>query len=89
MNRNKLWSRASDLTLDKPDLYVVARFLDIIYRKGMMKKTNLHMLVGLNYPRFLEYLQWLEAHDLVKRILDDEHSEVLGHQEALRLITTS
>ncbi|MEM2941130.1 MAG: hypothetical protein QW304_06245 [Thermoproteota archaeon] len=44
--------------MGKPDLYVVARFLDVLYTNGNpMKKTNLQMLVGLNYPRFMEYLE--------------------------------
>jgi len=46
--------------LDKPDLYVVARFLDILYEEGSpMKRTNIQMRLGVNYPRFTEYLEWL------------------------------
>jgi predicted transcriptional regulator len=59
--------------LEKPDLYVVARFLDIMYRNGpAMKKTNIQMLLGLNYPRFIEYLEWLEKHNLVSENLDQD-----------------
>jgi predicted transcriptional regulator len=58
--------------LEKPDLYVVARFLDLIYSKGpAMKKTNIQMLLGLNYPRFIEYLDWMLAHNLVVESLVD------------------
>ena len=32
-----------------------------------MKKTNLQMKVGLNYPRFMEYLEWMVSHGLVLR----------------------
>ncbi|MBO3839880.1 MAG: hypothetical protein QXN75_01575 [Thermoproteota archaeon] len=39
--------------MEKPDLYVVARFLDILYSNGNpIGKTCLQMLVSLNYPRF-------------------------------------
>ena len=62
--------------LEKPDLYVVARFLDIMYRNGSgMKKTNIQMLLGINYPRFMEYLEWLLKHDLVSESLDEEKAE--------------
>jgi predicted transcriptional regulator len=62
--------------LEKPDLYVVARFLDIMYRNGpAMKKTNIQMLLGVNYPRFIEYLNWLMKHDLVSETIDEEKAE--------------
>lgn len=64
------------LGLEKPDLYVVARFLDIMYRNGSsMKKTNIQMLLGVNYPRFIEYLEWLTKHGLVAGGLDEEKTE--------------
>jgi predicted transcriptional regulator len=62
--------------LEKPDLYVVARFLDIMYRNGSaMKKTNIQMLLGVNYPRFIEYLDWLLEHELVAEKIDEEKVE--------------
>jgi predicted transcriptional regulator len=61
--------------LDKPDLYVVARFLDILYRSGSpLKKTNIQISLGVNYPRFTEYLQWLVSHQLVMEVIDDDES---------------
>ena len=54
--------------MERPDLYVLARFLDILYENGQpMKKTNLQMRVGLNYPRFMEYLGWLATHGFVQQ----------------------
>ena len=62
--------------LEKPDLYVVARFLDVMFKNGSgMKKTNIQMLLGVNYPRFVQYLEWLLAHDLVSASIDDEGVE--------------
>jgi predicted transcriptional regulator len=62
--------------MEKPDLYVVARFLDIMYRNGSgMKKTNIQMLLGVNYPRFMEYLDWLLKHGLVEESVDEEKNE--------------
>ena len=53
--------------MERPDLYVLARFLDSLYENGQpMKKTNLQMRVGLNYPRFMEYLEWMTSHGLVQ-----------------------
>lgn len=54
----------------------MARFLDIMYRNGSgMKKTNIQMLLGVNYPRFVEYLEWLSNHQLVVETTDDEKAE--------------
>jgi predicted transcriptional regulator len=62
--------------MEKPDLYVVARFLDIMFSNGSsMKKTNIQMLLGVNYPRFMEYLEWLLKHELVAASLDEERAE--------------
>lgn len=60
--------------MEKPDLYLVARFLDIMYKNGGsgMKKTNIQMLFGVRYPRFMEYLEWLLQHGLVAQSIDDE-----------------
>lgn len=60
----------------KPDLYVVARFLDVLSRnRAGLKKTPLQMSVRLNYQTFLNYLEWLEKHELVKVAVDDEGNE--------------
>ena len=62
--------------MEKPDLYVVARFLDIMYRNGpALKKTNIQMLLGLNYGRFIEYLDWLLKRQLVAETTDEEEGE--------------
>jgi predicted transcriptional regulator len=59
--------------LEKPDLYVLARFLDIMHRNGSaMKRTNIQMLLGLNYPRFTEYLDWMLKHQLLIEVSDEE-----------------
>jgi predicted transcriptional regulator len=59
--------------LEKPDLYIVGRFLDILYRNGSpMKKTNIQMSLRLTYPRFKEYLVWMLEHQLVSEIQDEE-----------------
>jgi predicted transcriptional regulator len=60
----------------KPDLYVVARFLDVLWWDTVgMKKTPLQMSVGLNYQTFLKYLDWLEKHELIKITADDDGNE--------------
>ncbi|MBI2937157.1 MAG: hypothetical protein HYY22_03030 [Thaumarchaeota archaeon] len=62
--------------MDKPDLYVVARFLEILYNAGTpMKRTNIQMLLGLRYPRFTEYLDWLVEHQLVDKTPDNDNVE--------------
>ncbi len=60
----------------KPDLYVVARFLDTLWwGTSGMKKTHLQMSVGLNYQTFLKYLEWMEQHGMVKIQADNDGSE--------------
>ena len=55
---------------------MVARFLDIMYRNGhALKKTNIQMLLGLNYGRFVEYLEWLLKRQLVAEKVDEEEGE--------------
>jgi predicted transcriptional regulator len=44
-----------------------------MYNNGSaMKKTNIQMLLGINYPRFLEYLEWLLERELVAEKLDED-----------------
>jgi predicted transcriptional regulator len=59
----------------KPDLYVVARFVEALYRGGPMKKTNLQMSTRLNYGTFSRYLKWFIEHDLVKMVESEEGGE--------------
>ena len=55
---------------------MVARFLDVMFKNGSgMKKTNIQMLLGVNYPRFIQYLEWLLDHGLVTSIVDEEAVE--------------
>jgi len=62
--------------VERPDLYVLARFLDALYETGRpMKKTNLQMRVGLNYPRFVEYLDWLNSNGLLQKT-EEEGADV-------------
>ena len=55
---------------------MVARFLDIMYRNGpALKKTNIQMLLGINYGRFIEYLDWLLKRKLVAERVDEVEGE--------------
>ena len=59
--------------LERPDLYVLARFLDILYESGQpMKKTNLQMRTGLNYVRFSEYFDWMISHGFLQKKVEDD-----------------
>jgi predicted transcriptional regulator len=52
--------------LDRPDLYVVARFLERLWRDGRPhRKTDLQLAVRLNYTVYRKYLDWLVAKELV------------------------
>jgi predicted transcriptional regulator len=77
----------------KPDLYVVARFLDVLWwNQNGIKKTRLQMAVGLNYQTFIKYLRWLKDHELIKIVLDGEGNERIilsenGRESYRRLVT--
>lgn len=53
--------------MDRPDLYVVARFLERLWRdERPHRKTDLQMAVRLNYNVYKKYLDWLVAKGLVE-----------------------
>ncbi len=50
--------------------------MEILYNAGTpMKRTNIQMLLGLRYPRFTEYLDWLVEHQLVDKTPDNDNVE--------------
>jgi predicted transcriptional regulator len=67
-----------DKVMEKPDLYVVARFLERLWKEGReFKKTELQMAVGLNYTIYIKYLRWLEEKGLIKRVaIDAKHDRI-------------
>jgi len=51
---------------DRPDLYVVARLLERLWREnGPMVKTRLQVAANVNYDVFSKYLSWMLAKGLV------------------------
>ena len=62
--------------LDRPDLYVVARFLERLWRDPRPhRKTDLQLAVRLNYNVYKKYLEWLLEKQLVALSLDPEGAE--------------
>ncbi len=46
--------------LERPDLYVVARLLERLWREdGPMLKTRLRIAANVNYDLFSRYLAWM------------------------------
>ncbi len=57
----------------RPDLYVVARLLDQLWRSdGPMLKTRLQLAAGVNYDILVRYLLWMQERGLVS-LVNDEH----------------
>ena len=51
---------------DRPDLYVVARLLERLWREdGPMVKTRLQVAANVNYDVFSRYLEWMVGRGLV------------------------
>jgi len=62
--------------IKKPDLYVIARFLERLWTADRpIKKTRLQMAVGLNYGTFKRYLNWMMDRGLVTSSMEDDGSE--------------
>jgi predicted transcriptional regulator len=65
-----------EIGIRRPDIYVVARFLEKLWRAGKpVKKTRLQMAVGLNYGTFKKYLEWMRDRDLIAISSDGDGSE--------------
>ncbi len=64
--------------LDRPDLYVVARLLERLWREDEpMLKTRLQIAANVNYDVFTRYLEWMCARDLaVLENSEDGHERV-------------
>lgn len=63
----------------RPDLYVVARFLEKLKVEGGSKrKTELQMAVGLNYNVYSRYLEWLERKGLIVMREEEEKYKVIA-----------
>ncbi len=62
--------------MDRPDLYVVARLLEHLWRQDEpMLKTRLQVAANVNYDVFTRYLEWMRA-----RGLADLEGSVDGHE---------
>ncbi|MFQ5910288.1 MAG: winged helix-turn-helix domain-containing protein [Thermoplasmata archaeon] len=62
--------------MQRPDPYVVCRFLERLWREGdAMLKTHLQRGVRLNYDLFVKYLEWMLAKGLVRLEHFDEGTE--------------
>ena len=52
--------------MDKPDVYIVARILERLWRENEpMLKTRLQVAANVNYDIFSRYLSWMIARGLV------------------------
>jgi predicted transcriptional regulator len=50
----------------RPDLYVVARFLEHLWRaEAPMGKTRLQVAANVNFDVFSRYLEWMRAKGLI------------------------
>ena len=57
------------LPAERPDLYVLARVIEVLKEKGPSKRTALSTASGLAYNRFVKYIAWMEERGFVE--IDD------------------
>ena len=64
--------------LERPDLYVVARVLERLWREERpMLKTRLQVASKVNYDVFRRYVSWMDERGLVQVAeSDDGHSRI-------------
>lgn len=63
--------------LERPDLRVVLRILEALWRRGEpTRRTRLQQASGTNYTQFVRYLDHLTERGLVT-VADGEHGESL------------
>ena len=68
--------------IDMVSWQVVERILLVFYENGSLKKSQIAMKSGLNYPTCMRYLRWLnEKMDFVKFELDSQDKQI----ESIRL----
>jgi predicted transcriptional regulator len=68
--------------MDKPDLYVVARILERLWRENApILKTRLQVAARVNYDVFTRYIDWMSEKGLVR------YEDCSGWHEAIRLTT--
>jgi predicted transcriptional regulator len=78
--------------LERPDLYVVARFLERLWRENEpMLKTRLQVACNVNYDVFRKYISWMSERDLVRmENCPDGHERVVltqkGHEAYRRMV---
>jgi len=64
--------------MDRPDLYVMARILERLWRDpSPMLKTRLQVAIGTNYDVFSRYLDWMCERGLTSLVDEDGHQKVL------------
>ncbi len=64
--------------MDRPDLYVVARILERLWRESEpMLRTRLQVAVGTNFDVLTKYLDWMCERGLVAFVVNDGHQKVL------------
>ena len=50
----------------KPDLYVVARIIQVLKEKQHLHKTALATCTGLSYDKLIKYLAWLSKKGFIE-----------------------
>ena len=77
-------------SMERPDLYVVARFLEKLrIPNKVWKKPELQMAVGLNFNVYLKYLKWLKQKGLIiLQELDDGHQVIKITQKGIDAYNT-
>lgn len=77
--------------MDRPDLYVLARVLERLWREGgPMLKTRLQVATNMNYDLLMRYLAWLRSRGFIEYRDDEGHELVVltaeGREAYLKVV---
>lgn len=68
--------------MERPDLYVVARILERLWREnGPMLRTRLQVAVGTNFDVLSKYLDWMCERGLTLMVEEEGHQKVVLTEE--------
>ncbi|MGB2580932.1 MAG: winged helix-turn-helix domain-containing protein [Thermoplasmata archaeon] len=72
-------------SMDRPDLYVIARLLEKLWREEKpMLRTRLQVAANVNYDIFRRYLVWMAERRLVEvQSFDDGYERVVLTAEGM------
>ena len=79
--RNLILDSSYDEIPQRIEWKTVLRILGFLQHNGKSKKTHVSMMCNLGYKRCIQYLNWLEMMNLIKKDIDENGSHLISVNE--------